>query len=237
MKHASKKSAIVILHGWNGRSETWHPVKRLLEQKGCVVFVPQLPGFVDDTDKPWTLDDYVSWVRQYMEQHNLKRVVLVGHSNGGRIAIKLAIKYPELIKRLVLVASGGVRSAPSWRRILLKAAAKSGNVIVDVVGMGKYKQAIRRVFYRIIREPDYHHASKILKQTMVNIVEEDISPLFRHVAQPTTLIWGTEDTLTPPWAGEKMHEMITGSRMVWVNGARHGLPFTHTKALVREIVK
>lgn len=225
------KTTILILHGWNGRSEKWLPVKRLLEQDGYSVHVPQLPGFIHDTDKPWNLDSYVKWAYQYTKLHHLNHITVIGHSNGGRIGIKLAIKYPELVDRLILVASGGIRSSSNWKRELLKIVAKSGDKFLDLLRLTAYKRAIRKLFYRIIREPDYDKASQILKLTMVNIINEDISPLFQNITQPTTLIWGTEDNLTPPWTGNKMHAMIKGSNLIWIDGARHGLPFTHPEKL------
>lgn len=223
---------IVILHGWNGRSEKWLPVKRLLEQDGYSVHVPQLPGFIHDTDKPWNLDSYVKWIYQYIRLHHLNHITVIGHSNGGRIGIKLAIKYPELVDRLILVASGGIRSSSNWRRELLKIVAKSGNQLLDTLRLGNGKRTIRKLFYRIIREPDYDKASQVLKQTMINIINEDISPLLKSITQPTTLIWGTKDKLTPPWTGEKMHKMINGSILVWIDGAGHGIPFTHPEKLL-----
>lgn len=231
------KTTILILHGWNGRSEKWLPVQRLLEEYGYSVHVPQLPGFIHDTDKPWNLDGYVQWVYQYTKLHRLNHITVIGHSNGGRIGIKLAIKYPKLVDRLILVASGGIRSSSGWRRNLLKIIAKSGNRFLDIFLPETSKRTVRKLFYRIIREPDYDKASQILKQTMINIIDEDISPLFKRITKPTTLIWGTEDKLTPPWTGKKMHEMITGSNIVWANGAGHGLPFTHPEKLIDLVIK
>jgi pimeloyl-ACP methyl ester carboxylesterase len=228
---------IIILHGWNGRSEKWLPVQRLLVQHGYSVHVPQLPGFVRDTDKPWNLDDYVQWVYQYTKLHRLTHITVIGHSNGGRIGIKLAIKFPTIVDKLILVASGGIRSSSSWRRKLLKVIAKSGSRLLDILRLGNGKRTVRKLFYRIIREPDYDKASQILKQTMINIIDEDISPLFKSITRPVTLIWGTEDKLTPPWTGKKMHEMITGSDIVWINGAGHGLPFTHPEKLIDLVIK
>ncbi|MEK9171473.1 MAG: alpha/beta hydrolase, partial [Patescibacteria group bacterium] len=124
-----------------------------------------------------------------------------------------------------------------WRRNLLKIIAKSGNRFLDIFLPETSKRTVRKLFYRIIREPDYDKASQILKQTMINIIDEDISPLFKRITKPTTLIWGTEDKLTPPWTGKKMHEMITGSNIVWANGAGHGLPFTHPEKLIDLVIK
>lgn len=231
------KTSILVLHGWNGRSAKWLPIQRLLEQHGYSVYIPQLPGFIHDTDKPWKLDDYVQWVYQYTKLHSLNHITVISHSNGGRIGIKLAIKYPTLVDRLILVSSGGIRSSSDWRRKLLKIIAKSGNQLLDTFQLGKIKRTVRKLFYRIIREPDYDKASQILKQTMIYIIDEDISPLFKNITQPTTLIWGTEDKLTPPWTGKKMHEMIAGSNIIWVNGAGHGLPFTHPEKLLDLIMK
>lgn len=220
------KIPIVILHGWNGRAERWVPVQKLLEEKDFSVYVPQLPGFVSDTERPWNLEDYVHWLLSQLNRLKLKRVILLCHSNGGRIGMKFSAQYPNHVEKLILVNSAGIRTATSLKRNLLKRFAKLGKRIANI-------PLAKKIFYAFIGEHDYEKASPILKKTLINILEEDLTPIFSRIQTKTTIIWGTKDQLTPPSSALTLHHAIPQSKLLWIEGAKHGLPFTHSKELVQ----
>lgn len=222
---------VVILHGWNGNPHRWVKTKTFLEEKGFRVFIPQLAGFSEDTETPWTLDDSVNWVVNFINSKHLKKVILICHSNGGRIGMKLAVKYPDKIGHLFLINSAGIRTSPRWKRRLTELTAKSGKLILRLPFLNLTSGFGKKLLYKLIREHDYERASPILKKTLVNILEEDLSTVFPNIKTPTTLIWGTEDRLTPPTSAVKLHQAIPQSELLWISGAGHALPFTHTEKL------
>lgn len=228
---------IVILHGWNGKAEKWSTIKKLFEHDRFEVFIPQLPGFITDTDKPWNLDDYSRWVLEYLKTNNIHSATFLCHSNGGRIGAKLAVRYPHVVEKLILVACAGVRTASYWKVTPLRLIAKLGRLIGETIpGSERVTAVFRRLLYSLIREHDYQKASLMLRQTMSNIINEDLASTFNKIAQPTVLLWGTKDTLTPKKAALVIKRHIRNSRIIWIEDAGHALPFTHSSQLVKHAV-
>jgi len=102
---------VVFLHGWGlGQHAYRRPLKRLV-QLGCHVWAPALPGFGGTADLPgddFSLAGYATWLDEFLRVVDLDEpAVVVGHSFGGGVAIKLAHDFPERVRSLVLVNSIG----------------------------------------------------------------------------------------------------------------------------------
>jgi len=204
---------IVILHGWNSRPEKWEIVKRELENSRWQVWAPALPGFSHSLRRSWNLDDYVAWLTKWLREKKITRPWLLGHSFGGRIAIKLAVKNPRLLRGLILVDAAGIKDK-SWRarfkRNFFKKLARIGR-------RWRHFNILRRLLYFLIREQDYYLASGFLRQTMSRIVAEDLEPLLEKISLPTLIIWGRQDSITPLWMARIMRAKIKKSRLKIIN--------------------
>jgi len=123
-----KKNNIVILHGWQSNLNNWKLFKKLLEKK-FNVFLPKLPGFAErKLNKAWGLKDYRKWLANYLKNKKIKNVILVGHSFGGRLAIDFSSYYK--VKKIVLIASAGIKPRLSLKIITGLLLAKSGRFIL-----------------------------------------------------------------------------------------------------------
>jgi pimeloyl-ACP methyl ester carboxylesterase/glycine cleavage system regulatory protein len=110
---------VLFLHGWALGSRAYQRVVRRLTQRGCRVYAPALPGFAGTADLPrhsMSIGGYGDWVDQFMAAVDIDEPALViGHSFGGGVAIKLAEAHPERVGYLVLLNSvGGVTDRPLW---------------------------------------------------------------------------------------------------------------------------
>jgi pimeloyl-ACP methyl ester carboxylesterase/glycine cleavage system regulatory protein len=110
---------VVFLHGWALGSRAYKRAIRRLTSRGCRVFAPALPSFGGTADLPpaeMNFDGYADWVASFMSEVGVKEPALViGHSFGGGVAIKLARRQPSLVRYLVLLnAIGGVNTRRSW---------------------------------------------------------------------------------------------------------------------------
>ena len=92
---------ILILHGWGSCAKNWQKVKEGLENGGCKVFIPDLPGFGENfpLEKPWSVEDYTQWLKEYCKINNLEQFFLAGHSFGGNIAVQYVLKFSQDIKK------------------------------------------------------------------------------------------------------------------------------------------
>jgi pimeloyl-ACP methyl ester carboxylesterase/predicted amino acid-binding ACT domain protein len=110
---------VIFLHGWGVGSHAYQRAMKRLISRGCRVYAPSLPSFGATADLPWrasSLDDYGRWVVSFMEAAGITGpAMVIGHSFGGGVAIKLAKLRPDLVSYLVLLnAVGGVGSRPLW---------------------------------------------------------------------------------------------------------------------------
>lgn len=221
---------IFILHGWTYQTATWQPLVEMLAARGVDAELLRIPGLTDGTNPVWTLDDYVEWLKQKTSAYD--KVTLIGHSNGGRISLAFAAKYPEKVARLILEDSAGI-PPQGWRRLkrdFFKKISLTGRILPR-------SEKLRKLFYRLIRENDYGKATSEMKKTMANLGSVDISTTFEKIRVPTLIVWGSDDTTTPLTNGKLMHEKIRGSRMVVIHGARHSPHVTHTRELADIIIK
>jgi len=212
---------ILILHGWGSRAENWSRVKELLENQGYKVFVPDLPGFGENSplSRAWAIDDYVEWVSDFCEKNNLSQFFLLGHSFGGAVAVKFSLKYPEKVKKMFLVASSGIRRKTIKKEILKKIAN-----FLKFFSFLPFYSSIRKIFYKIvIQKSDYPYTEGIMKETYLKIINEDISSCFSEVSVPTIIIWGDKDDVLPVENAYFINQKIKNSDLVIIPGVNHDL--------------
>ena len=87
-KEAMGIMKILILHGWSYSTDKWAPCLKLLESHGARPELLKIPGLTAPIDRPWTLEDYVRWLK---EKTGDEKVILIGHSNGGRISLAFTL--------------------------------------------------------------------------------------------------------------------------------------------------
>lgn len=228
---------ILILHGWGWpvSSQQWARVKELLENEGYRVFVPDLPGFgrSPEPSKPWTIDDYVEWVRNFCENNNLSQVFLLGHSFGGSAASKFSVKYPEKVKKLILVDSAGIRRK-RFKKEVQKAIAR----FLNKFSFLPFYESVRKIAYRtIFRRSDYLLIEGVMKKTYLNIIKEDISESFSKIKVPTLLIWGGKDKITPLWHARFIQNKIPDAKLQIITDVKHNPHFESPKILVEKITE
>lgn len=218
-----KKTKIYLIHGWavdtNNRVK-WQPlIDQLAQAEMEAIFLP-LPGLSTPIDVAWNLDNYVAWV---LEQLPKKPAILLGHSFGGQVAIRLTAKYPDRVKQLVLIDSAGVRDT-SWKmklkRVGFGTLAKLGKLLTA-------SEQARKLLYKLAGEKDYLLANPLLRKTLTQVVETDVQDEAVKIIAPTLIIWGGRDLITPLWMGKKLYRLIKNSRLEVIGSARHSPQFTH----------
>lgn len=226
-------STILILHGWGASSKSWARVKNLLEKGGQSVVVPDLPGFGDNPPpaKPYSIDDYVSWVKSFCEKQNLSQFFLLGHSFGGSIAIKYAIKFPGDVKKLILVDSAGIRTE-TFKKEALKKITK---LLKKIYFLPLYPVE-RKLFYKLFaRKSDYPQTEGVMRDTYLKTINEDISGIISGVSVKTLIIWGKKDDLTPIKNANFINQQIKDSKLEILPNIRHN-PHSESPGILAEKV-
>lgn len=225
---------ILILHGWGSSAKRWSRVNEILEGKGYKVFVPDLPGFGNNPapKHPWSIDDYVEWVKQYIDKNINEPFFLVGHSFGGATAIKYTIKYPQGIRKLFLVAAS-YRRRKTKKIILLTVTAKC----LKIFAFLPFYNLFRRAFYKfLVRKSDYPHATGILKESYLKIIKEDLSPIISSVRVSTVIVWGQRDHITPIENAYLLKEKINNAELIIIEDGDHDLERKMPEILAEKIL-
>ncbi|MBI2019128.1 alpha/beta hydrolase [Candidatus Daviesbacteria bacterium] len=230
MGNEEKTMGVVILHGWTYSTDLWQPFMNTLREKGFEIKLLKIPGLTEKLETVWDINNYVDWLDQEIGK---EKVILLGHSNGGRMALAYTLKYPEKVKNLILIDSAGIyhNDLPvRVKRFVFKTIAKLGRKITA-------SQSLRKLLYKLSRESDYENASPVVKQTMVNLISFDLRNSLNQIKVPTLIIWGKNDKATPLSDGKLMHQLIPDSKMHIIETARHSPQFTHVDEVVKTILK
>jgi pimeloyl-ACP methyl ester carboxylesterase len=215
-KMAGEGEPLLILHGWGGSSDSWSKVQKILAGKGLKVIVPDFPGFGKSKTPPavWGLREYSDFISDFTNALDLKKFFLLGHSFGGRIAVKFAIENENRIKGLILCDSAGIRPKPDLETRLIFWTARIGNAILTPKMFARFKDGIRNLFYVFLRNRDYVKADGTMKEVIKKVLAEDLLPELPQVKNKTLLVWGEIDKLVPLKYGYIFKKKIAGSEMI-----------------------
>jgi len=207
---------ILLLHGWGDSSATFN---KLSEQLGTnfQVLTLDLPGF-GGTQRPeavWDLDNYSEFIAEWLKKIGVSKLYgIVGHSNGGAIAINGLSSQKLSVQKLVLLASSGVRVPKKS----LKVTAKVGKVATAPLPTD-LKNKIRKRFYSGIGSEMLLFPE--MEQTFRNLVGHDVLAEAEKINIPTLLIYGKNDKDTPPEYGSKFNTVIKNSELKVLPDAGH----------------
>ncbi|MGD9969517.1 MAG: alpha/beta fold hydrolase [Sulfuricurvum sp.] len=191
---------IVFLHGWGSHKNLMkHAFSSHLKQFRHIYI--DMPGFGNSTcNMPLTTDDYATILESFLAQIEVDKMVIMGHSFGGKVATLL---NPDV---LVLVASAGI-PVPKPLKIRAKIAMFK---MLKVTGLAH----LRRFFVA----PDAKDLTESMYQTFKNVVNEDFTEKFRTFRGEALLCWGRNDTATPLWTAETIAKLIPSSRLAAYDG-------------------
>jgi pimeloyl-ACP methyl ester carboxylesterase len=210
---------VLVLHGWGASIEAVYPIVTGLCPV-ATVYALDLPGFgqSEAPREPWGVEEYQRFVAAFMDGLAIERPAIVGHSNGGRIAIRLACTEPRRASRLVLVDSAGIRPRRTLRWYRRVGMAKVGKYAARF--LGRPGQRLRELLIGRSGSADYLAAGP-MRPTLVRLVNADLRPFMPGIAVPTLLVWGSEDTDTPLSAAREMERLIPDAGLVVLEEAGH----------------
>lgn len=215
-----KGKVILFLHGWADTMASSRQLRAALAKKYEVIAL-DLPGF-GGTQIPgvaWGLREYVQFIGAFLAKIGIDGIyAVIGHSNGGAMAVKGVAEGTLKAEKVVLLASAGIRAPKSLRNQMLKAAAKTAKVLMAPLPAG-VKQKIRGQAYTTIGS-DYLVAPH-MQETFKRVVAEDVRGDAAQLTMPVLLVYGEQDGDAPVWYGELFHELMSDSTLVVLPGAGH----------------
>jgi len=216
---------LLLLHGWSfGISkERYQPLIDELSKYYRVIAI-DFPGFgkSDLPNEPWGVIDYSRWLSDFLIKNKLQPEIILGHSFGGRVAIKgVAFKLLNP-KKVILVASAGIE-----RKGIVIRAIRFLSAIVP----GFIKKRLN------FGSKDYRESLGVMRESMKLVVGESLEKDMLNIKTPCLLIWGNEDATTPLWHGKLMNKLLSNSELKIIDGANHGLAYKEVDKVTNLIIK
>ena len=201
-------SPLVLLHGYGVSGAIWQRVLPLLAQNYQVIVV-DLPGYGrSQFTGTWRLREIAPLLARWLQQMELRPVVLIGHSMGGAIAIHLTASVPELIDRLALVDAAGLPLHAQFPTL----AARS---------IGSFFQLGNGSFPLQVLHDHLFTSRRLLWQSAQEIAKSDFRTELAMIAVPTLIIWGERDLLLPLTLGHELHTALPHATFVTVPECGH----------------
>ena len=215
---------VFLLHGWGADAALFRHIADIIARQYTVVAF-DFPGFgqTAEPEQAWSVSDYADFTVEFIRSFPCKNAILLGHSFGGRVIIKMANEknLPFTLDKLILVDSAGILPRRSLLYKIRIGAYKTGKVILNMPGVKNlFPHAITALKERM-GSADYAQASDVMRQCLVKTVNEDLTPLLKTISIPTLLIWGEDDTATPLADGRMMEKQIRNSGLVVLKNAGH----------------
>ncbi len=214
---------VLLLHGWGQNKEMMLPIGKKLENFRITIL--DLPGFgfSSEPTTSYNIYEYTEIVHEFVEKLGLKNPIVIGHSFGGRIGIIYASKYS--VDKLILFGAPCIRDRkPSTKEKMLKTIKKIPGTKMLVEVAKNY-----------IGSRDYKKATSIMRNILVNTINEDLSDCARKINAPTILIWGTNDTEAPLVDALKLEKLLKDGALIKIDGASHYAYLEHLEYVVKII--
>ena len=215
--------SILILHGWGANISLVWSLAQGIAKHGYRVFTLDMPGFGDSDDPPesWTIFDYTKFIIAYLDYHQLEKIHLFGHSFGGRIGLILGADQANRIHKMVLADSAGIRPKIPFMTQLRTRTYKSIRSVLETIGLNSLSHTLRKHYNARYGSVDFKAISGIMRETFVNVINQDLLDHASRVRVPTVLIWGENDEDTPLWMGKKLEQTIPDAGLVTYPNSGH----------------
>ncbi len=219
VRRAGSGPKILLLHGWGGTCDSFAPVVNALASLGFEAIALTFPGFgdVSEPDEPWGMEEYSLWTLDFIRENGLEGCPIIAHSFGGRVTIWLASRYPGLFSKLVLVDAAGIRPKRGLKYYIRVYTYK---LLKNIGKLPPFKGLLEQRLNNA-GSADYRALSPLMKRVFVKVVNEDLTPCLPNIQESALLVWGSEDTETPPYMARTMERLIPDAGLVVFDGAGH----------------
>jgi len=216
---------MIILHGLMGGLSNFNNVAQFFPEKGYKVIIPELPLF----ELPLlttNVNSFAKYLKEFISHKKLDKVILLGNSLGGHIGLLYTKQYPQNVKALVITGSSGLYESAMGEsypkrgdRNYIK--TKTENVFYDPAIATP--ELVDEVFETVNDRVKLIRTLAIAKSAIRHNMGKDL-PMMNT---PTCIIWGENDSVTPPEVGTEFHEKLPDSDLFWIKKCGHAAMMEH----------
>jgi pimeloyl-ACP methyl ester carboxylesterase len=215
---------LLLLHGLFGALSNWEGVTNRFS-KNFRVMIPMLPIY-EMPIKEAGIDGLRKFVEEFVALKQLNDMIIMGNSLGGHVALAYTLKNPEKVKKLILTGSSGL-----FEDSMGGSYPKRGNYqyIKERVAYTFYdpnvatKELVDEVFETTNSIPKCMRIVAIAKSAQRHNMAGDIP----NIKAPTFLVWGLNDTITPPIVAHEFNRLIPNSTLQFIDKCSHAPMMEH----------
>ncbi len=209
---------LLLLHGLFGAMSNFEPLVNHFSKKFKVV-VPILPLF--DLDIFHTsVGGLEKYVQKFIEARGYNDIHLLGNSLGGHVALVHILKHPTLIKTLILTGSSGLFEngmGDSYPKRGDYEYIKKKTQLTFYDPAMATKELVDEVFEITVSRVKVIKIIALAKSAIRNNLGEELN----QIKQPTLLVWGENDIITPPFVGKEFNKLIPNSELHFIDKCGH----------------
>jgi pimeloyl-ACP methyl ester carboxylesterase len=233
-----KGPTIVLLHGWGHDWQTWNNLIPYLSKKHQLL-IPDLPAFGKsqnpEDSKSWDSNKYVLWLDEFLKKTTQsKKIILIGHSLGGKISALFAAEHPEKVDKLFLIGPSGIPDKiDSPKKTKVKILATIPDFFKNIVT----PKLRHRLLKMVGSSSDYLNSSPDQQKILKNTIKENIVTSLKKISAPTFLFWGTLDQAAPYKNYQVFLDQLPNAELIKFENVGH-FPFTENEVgFKKELLK
>ncbi|MEJ2112319.1 MAG: alpha/beta hydrolase [Flavobacteriaceae bacterium] len=216
---------IVVLHGLMGGLSNFDSVTHFFSKKGYKIVIPELPIYTMTLLKT-NVKSFAKYLHEFIEFKKFDDVILLGNSLGGHIGLYHTKLYPEKIKALVITGSSGLYESAmgggytkrSDYEVIKK---KAQDVFYDP--KIATKEIVDEVYATV------NDRNKLIKTLAIakSAIRHNMAKDLPKMSTPACIIWGKNDTVTPPEVAEEFNSLLPDSDLFWIDKCGHAAMMEH----------
>ncbi|MCH9659845.1 MAG: alpha/beta hydrolase, partial [Bacteroidetes bacterium] len=216
---------IIIMHGLMGGLSNFDGVVNFFPEKGYKVVIPELPIYSMPILKT-NVKNIAVFVQEFLDHKNYEEVILLGNSLGGHVGLMVTKLFPEKVKALVITGSSGLYESAMGETYPKRGdydyiQKKAQNVFYDPTIATK--DIVDEVYESVNDRNKLIRTLSIAKSAIRHNMAKDLP----HMTTPTCIIWGKNDTVTPPEVAEEFHQLLPDSDLSWIDKCGHAAMMEH----------
>lgn len=222
---AGEGTPIIVLHGLMGGLSNFDSVTNFFGNKGYKILIPELPIYTRSLLKT-NVKSFAKYLHDFIVFKGYKEVILLGNSLGGHIGLYHTKLYPKTVKALIITGSSGLYESAmgggytkrSDYEVIKK---KAQDVFYDPAVATK--EIVDEVYETV------NDRNKLIKTLAIakSAIRHNMAKDLPKMETPTCIIWGKNDTVTPPEVAEEFNELLPDSELHWIDKCGHAAMMEH----------
>ena len=213
---------VLLLHGWGASLESYKGVINALEDK-CRLIALDFPGCGESQlpEQPLDINNYVAIVMEFCSALEIRDPILIGHSHGGRVIMKLAGSGLMNPKKIVFIDAAGIKPRFDFKKTVKIKTFKTIKWALTLPVIRNYTGELLDKARGHFGSADYNSAPEVMRKTLVNLVNDDMTAYLDGIKASTLLIWGENDTATPLYMAKKIESIIPDCGLCVIKNTGH----------------